>query len=84
LAAGCFGTPVCIDTQMTQMTIAQPEKNSSVNQSISAETLRSRVGKANAAKVASAGRANSKERSDAGVSSVVPMATARKSRGQAR
>src|SRR5215218_638223 len=37
LAAGLAGTPVCSEIQITQMTSAQPLKNSRVNQSISAE-----------------------------------------------
>src|SRR5690349_1009313 len=49
LAAGLGGTPVCSEIQITQITSAQPLKNSSVNQSIRAETLRSKVGSANAA-----------------------------------
>ncbi len=46
--------------QITQMMSAHVEKNNSVNQSISAATLRRNVGKANAAKVANAGKANNK------------------------
>src|SRR5688500_3519011 len=58
LAAGLAGTTVCIETHTTQMTRAQPLKNSRVNQSISAETLRPSVGNAKAASAARAGRAS--------------------------
>jgi hypothetical protein len=47
----------------TQMMKAQPEKNSSVNQSMNAAMLRRKVGRANAANVANAGNDNSKVRS---------------------
>jgi hypothetical protein len=47
----------------TQMMKAQPEKKSSVNQSMNAATLRRSVGNANAASVANAGKDNSKVRS---------------------
>src|SRR5687768_4533969 len=63
LAAGLAGTPVISEIQITQITSAQPLKNSRVNQSISAETLRSNVGRAKAASAASAGSPSSKARS---------------------
>jgi hypothetical protein len=47
----------------TQMMKAQPEKNSSVNQSMKAAILRRKVGNANAASVANAGNDNSSVRS---------------------
>jgi hypothetical protein len=49
--------------QTTQMMKAQPEKKSSVNQSMKAAMLRRKVGSANAANVANAGNDNSKVRS---------------------
>ena len=70
--------------QMTQMMNAQPEKNISVNQSISAATLRRNVGRANAASVASAGRASNKDRSAELVVSVAPTATPANHSGSAR
>ena len=75
MAASWFGTPVCMAIQMTQMMSAEPEKKSSVNQSIRADTLRLRVGSAKAARVAKAGKANSRERSPEAVLSVASSAT---------
>ena len=49
--------------QTTQMSKAQAEKNSSVNQSTRAERLRRSVGNAKAAKVAKAGKASKRARS---------------------
>ena len=63
LSAVFAGQPVCMANQTTQMTKAQAEKNSSVNQSTKADRLRRSVGKAKAAKVAKAGRANNRARS---------------------
>ena len=63
LAAGLAGLPVIMANQMTQITAAQPVKNSKANQSISAETLRLSVGSAKAARQARPGRAASKARS---------------------
>ena len=83
LAAGCFGKPVCMATQITQMTIPQPVKNSSVNQSINAATLRCSVGNANAASVASAGSASSRARSAGRVVRVASIPTAANHNGSA-
>ena len=58
--------------QITQMMKAQPEKKSSVNQSISAATLRRNVGNAKAARVANAGRARSNVWSEDRVNMAVP------------
>ncbi|MCB1989211.1 MAG: hypothetical protein KDE69_12910, partial [Burkholderiaceae bacterium] len=63
LAAGFAGTPVCVDVHMTQMAMADTEKKSRVNQSISAATLRRNVGRAKAARAASAGRPSNSARS---------------------
>ena len=84
LAAGCLGKPVCMATQMTQMMMPPPVKKSSVNQSISAATLRWRVGNANAARVAREGRASIRARSAGLVVSVVKTATAANHSGSAR
>ena len=84
LAATWLGTPVCMAIQMIQMLIAQPEKKSRVNQSISAATLRFRVGRANAASAASAGSASSSERSAEAVLSVAATATPTNQSGSAR
>ena len=75
LAAGWAGMPVCMAIQTTHTTKAQPLKNSKVNQSIQALRLRRKVGSANAASVAMAGRETSKARSDKPVNHVVPMVT---------
>jgi hypothetical protein len=83
LAAGRGGTPVCIATHTTQMMSAQPVKNSRVNQSISAATLRLSVGSAKAARVASAGRPSSSARSAVDVSSAAASDTPRNHRGSA-
>lgn len=82
-AAGCAGTPVCMATHTTQMTNAQPEKNSSVNQSISAPTWRCRVGSAKAASVDKAGSARSKLRSGDPVVNVATMQTETNQAGNA-
>jgi hypothetical protein len=83
LAAGWGGTPVCIDSQTTQMVSAQPLKNSSVNQSIRAATLRLSVGRAKAASVASAGSPSSSARSAVSVSSAATSETSRNHSGSA-
>ena len=75
LAAGCAGQPVCMAIQTTQMMKAQPEKNSRVNQSMKAATLRRKVGSAKAAKVASGGKASSRVRSADTVSKAVTTAS---------
>ncbi len=76
LAAGCAGQPVCIAIQTTHTIKAQPEKKSSVNQSINAATLRRNVGRANTAKLANAGNDSSKVCSDDRVSNAVPTVSA--------
>src|SRR3990167_5386389 len=70
--------------QTTQIVNPQPEKNSSVNQSIRAATWRFSVGKANAARVASAGRASSKVRSESAPNGVAMTVTTANHSGQAR
>ena len=55
--------------------MAHTLKNSSVNQSISADTLRLKVGKANAASAASAGKASSSDLSGVGLPRAAPRAT---------
>ena len=84
LAAGLAGNPVCIAIQITHTKMAIPVKNSRVNQSISAATLRLSVGRANAASVASAGRPSSRARSWGTVNRVAAMATVANHRGRAR
>ncbi len=84
LAAGLAGMPVCVEIQITQIASAEMEKNSSVNQSISAETLRLSVGRANAASVASAGKLSSKLRSDAEVLKAEPIASSANHSGSSR
>ena len=70
--------------QTTQITTPQPVKNSRVNQSIRAATLRCKVGRANAAKVARAGNASSRARSAGLVVSVAVRVTAANHSGSAR
>ncbi len=65
------------------MNSAQPEKKSRVNQSISADTLRRKVGSAKAASVARAGRPSSSERSDDPVNSVLNSTTSTSHSGTA-
>ena len=64
LAAGFSGMPVTMAIQITHTRVAHRLKNSTENQSISALTLRLRVGSANAASTDSAGRASSITLSD--------------------
>ena len=84
LAAGCRGNPVCMATQMIQIMSPQPVKNSSVNQSIKEATLRCKVGNANAAKVASGGKASNRARSAGRVVKAATTATPANHSGSAR
>jgi hypothetical protein len=82
LRAGLAGNPVCKESQTTQIINAPALKNSKVNQSIKALTLRFSVGKAKAAKVANAGKANNKERSPDSDKQVVKMTTVTNHKGK--
>ena len=75
LMAGCSGKPVCIESQTVQMISAPKLKKSKVNQSMKALTLRFKVGNANAASVANAGKLMSSARSLKPDIHVVAMAT---------
>ena len=66
------------------MTMPQPVKNSSVNQSIKAAMLRRSVGSANAASVANAGRASSSVRSAGLVVTVAAIVTTANHSGRTR
>ena len=68
----------------TQIMNPQPEKNSSVNQSIRAATCRLSVGSAKAASAANAGRPSSKVRSDALLSRVAGKVTSMNQTGNIR
>jgi hypothetical protein len=68
----------------TQMISPQLEKNSNVNQSMSAATDRSSVGKAKAANVAKAGSANNNVRSDEPVVKVAAKDTPLSQSGNAK
>ena len=67
----------------TQMVKPQPEKNSKVNQSTSEAICRCNVGRAKAARLAIAGSAKSKVRSDEPVNSVASRVTHSSHRGSA-
>src|SRR5574343_2097940 len=75
LAAGLAGTPVCVDTQITQIAMTEALKNSRVNQSIKADMLRRSVGRAKAASAARAGRLSSRARSEGRVPTAQPSVT---------
>ena len=70
--------------QITQIARAEAVKNSSVNQSIKAPTLRRSVGRAKAASAARAGRPSSNARSAGWVVMVAPMDTRVNQRGTSR
>jgi hypothetical protein len=73
-----------MDSQTTQMVKAQRLKKTKVNQSTSALTLRSKVGNANAASVAKAGKANSNALSLRPVPMVLHKVTAKNQSGRAK
>ena len=63
--------PDCMAIQVTHKNPAKAVKKNRVNQSINADNRRPKVGNANAAKVANAGSASNKARSDVRVSIMV-------------
>lgn len=78
------GTPVCSDSQITQIVMAEALKKSRVNQSISDAMARRSVGSANAANAARAGSPSSKARSAGWVVMVAPSVTTVNHKGSNR
>src|SRR5690606_24827386 len=63
LAEGLAGKTICIDSQITQIVNEHNVKTIRVKQTISADTMRRKVDKANAASVANARRERKRARS---------------------